>query len=61
MEEVEQAYEQELRSQEGGQSGLDGEQGLAQIERVQQSVRSEVEQFESREEALRERFQQAIE
>ena len=61
VEEVEQAYEQELRSQEGGQSRLDGEQGLAQIERVQQSVRSEVEQFESREEALRERFQQAIE
>ena len=61
VEEVEQAYEQELRSQEGGQSGLDAEQGLAQIERVQQSVRSEVEQFESREEALRERFQQTIE
>ena len=61
VEQVEQAYEQELRSQEGGQSELEGEQGLAQIERVHQSVRSEVEQFESREEALRERFQQAME
>jgi len=61
VEQVEQAYEQELSSREGSQSGLDGEQGLAQIERVHQSVRSEVKQFESREEALRERFQQAIE
>jgi hypothetical protein len=62
VERVEEAYEQELRAREdGAQAALDDERGLARIERVRRSVRSDVEQFESREEALRERFQEAVE
>jgi hypothetical protein len=62
VERVEQAYEQELHaSEESTQVALDDEHGLARIERVRRSVRSDVEQFESREAALRERFQAAVE
>jgi hypothetical protein len=62
VERVEQAYEQELHtSEESTQAALDDEHGLARIERVRRSVRSDVEQFESREAALRERFQAAVE
>jgi hypothetical protein len=61
VERVEQAYEQELHaSEESTQVALDDEHGLARIERVRRSVRSDVEQFESREAALRERFQAAV-
>jgi hypothetical protein len=57
---VEQAYEQAVEAgNDGGmQASLSGERGLAQIERVSEDLRTKVEQFEDREEALRERFQQ---
>jgi hypothetical protein len=42
------------------QASLNGERGLAQIERVSEDLQSKVEQFEDREEALRERFQQTV-
>lgn len=62
IERVEETYEQQLRAREDGDhSDLDGERGLARIERVRQSVHSDVEQFESREAALRERFEAAVE
>ena len=57
---VERAYEAQLDAEEGSQSSLDGERALASIERVGEDVRSKAEQFEDREEALRERFQQAM-
>jgi len=63
IERVEQAYEEEVEAgdDDGGvQASLNGERGLAQIERVSEDLQSKVEQFEDREEALRERFQQAI-
>jgi len=60
---VEQAYEEEVEAGDDGgtQASLNGERGLAQIERVSEDLQSKVEQFEDREEALRERFQQSIE
>jgi len=39
-----------------GQTGLDGHAALAQVERVERDLRADVEQFETREAALRERF-----
>jgi hypothetical protein len=62
IERVEQAYEEEVGSggDDGTQASLKGERGLAQIERVSQDLQSKVEQFEDREEALRERFRQAM-
>jgi hypothetical protein len=54
---VQQAFEQE-RADTGEQEGLSGEGGQAHIERVSDDLRDAVEQFESREEALRERFSQ---
>jgi len=60
IERVEQAYEEEIEAgdDDGGvQASLNGERGLAQIERVSEDLQSKVEQFEDREEALRERFQ----
>ena len=56
---VQQAYEQQ--SDEGEQEGLACERGQARIERVGDDLRDAVEQFESREEALRERFQRVSE
>jgi len=62
IERVEQAYEEEVeaRDDDGTQTSLKGERGLAQIERVSEDLRAKVEQFENREKALRERFQQAM-
>jgi len=62
IERVEQAYEEEVETGNvgGTQATLYGERGLAQIERVSENLKSKVEQFEDREEALRERFQQAM-
>jgi len=63
IERVEQAYEEEVEAGDhdgGTQASLSGERGLAQIERVSEDLQSKVEQFEDREEALRERFQQAM-
>jgi hypothetical protein len=57
---VEQAYEQQLDAEDGdgAQSSLAGERALASIERVSADLQANVEQFEAREDALRERFQQ---
>ena len=59
---VEQAYEEEVEADDAGgtQASLSGERGLAQIKRVSEDLQSKVEQFEDREEALRERFQQTV-
>jgi len=59
VERVQQAYEQQLEAEgeEGTQAALAGEQGVAHIERVGENLQKRVEQFESREEALRARFQ----
>ena len=60
IERVEQAYEQQLETEDGdgSQSSLAGERALASIERVNEDLQANVEQFEAREEVLRERFQQ---
>lgn len=60
IERVEQAYEQQLEAQDnnGSQSSLAGERALASIERVSDDLQANVEQFEEREDALRDRFQQ---
>lgn len=60
IERVEQAYEQQLDAadSDGTQSSLAGERALASIERVSDDLQANVEQFEEREDALRERFQQ---
>ena len=57
---VEQAYEQQLDAEDDdrAQSSLAGERALASIERVSDDLQANVEQFEAREDALRERFQQ---
>jgi len=59
IERVEQAYEEEVEAGDDGssQTFLSGERGLAQIERISEDLQSKVEQFEDREDALRERFQ----
>jgi len=59
VERVQQAYEQQLEAEdcEGTQAALAGEQAVACIERVGEDLRERVEQFESREEALRARLQ----
>ena len=59
---VEQAYEGEVEAGEDGssQASLNGECGLVQIERVSEDLQLKAEQFEDCEEALRERFQQAM-
>jgi hypothetical protein len=55
---VEQTYEQraEAETDREGQTGLESQAALAQIERVSQDVRAKADQFEEREAALRERF-----
>ncbi|MFA9417901.1 hypothetical protein [Natrinema sp. HArc-T2] len=59
---VEQAYEQQLEGDgdDGSQASLAGERALASIERVNSDIQEKVDQFEEREEALRERFQEAM-
>jgi len=60
IERVERAYEEQLEADgdDGSQASLAGERALASIERVNEDLQASVEQFEAREEALRERFQQ---
>jgi len=61
IERVEQAYEQELEADDdGSQASLAGERALASIERVSDDLQEKVKQFEEREDALRERFQEAM-
>ena len=63
IERVEQAYEEQVETgdDDGGmQASLNGECGLAQIECASEDLQSKVEQFEDREEVLRERFQQTV-
>ncbi|AGB33924.1 hypothetical protein C488_20527 [Natrinema pellirubrum DSM 15624] len=62
IERVEQAYEQQLEAdgEDGSQASLAGERALASIERVSDDLQEKVEQFEEREDALRERFQEAM-
>nr|WP_245851722.1 hypothetical protein [Halorubrum persicum] len=62
IERVEQAYEQELAADgdDGSQASLAGERALASIERVSDDLQEKVEQFKEHEDALRERFQEAM-
>ena len=63
LEQVEQAYEERTASEaaEDGQTGLESQLALAQIERVSESVREKAATFEERESQLRERFEAAAE
>jgi len=60
LERVETEYEQRMETERDGddQQSLGEASGLAQIERVGEDIHDRVDQFESREEALRERFQE---
>lgn len=60
---VEQAYEREAESETdgAGQTGLESQLALAQIERVSNDVQEKAIQFEEREETLRERFAGPVE
>ncbi|SEW34999.1 hypothetical protein [Halobacterium jilantaiense] len=62
IERVEQAYEEQLEGDgdDGSQASLAGERALASIERVSDDLQEKVGQFEEREDALRERFQEAM-
>ncbi|QZP39353.1 hypothetical protein [Halobaculum magnesiiphilum] len=62
IERVEQAYEQQLEADgdDGSQASLAGERALASIERVSEDLQEKVEQFEERENVLRERFLEAM-
>ena len=44
----------------GSQASLTGERALASIDRASDDLQAKVEQFEEREEALRERFHEAM-
>ncbi len=59
---VERAYEEQLEADDddGSQGSLAGEQALASIERISNDLQEKVDQFEEREDALRERFQDAM-
>ncbi len=59
---VEQAYEKQLEANndDGSQMTIDGERALASIERISDNLQEKVEQFEEREDELRERFQDAM-
>jgi len=58
---VEQAYEEQLDDgDDGSQASLAGDRALASIERVSDDLQAKVDQFEAREAALRERFQDAM-
>lgn len=61
IERVEQEYERHAKAETSpdGQTGLESQVALAQIEQVSESVREKAETFEEREEALRERFAKA--
>jgi hypothetical protein len=61
VDQVEQTYEQraEAETDDEGQTGLESQTALAQIEQVSQAVRAKADQFEEREATLRERFAQA--
>ena len=61
IERVKHTYQEQLEDNDRfhEEGGLAGERALAQIERASSEVRTKADQFESREEALRERFQQA--
>lgn len=63
IDQVEQTYEEraEAETDGDGQTGLESQAALAQIEQVSQDVRAKAEQFEDRETTLRERFAQAEE
>jgi hypothetical protein len=58
IETVEQAYEQQAADETDGdgQTGLDSQVALAQIEQVSAAIREKADQFEEREAELRERF-----
>jgi hypothetical protein len=60
---VERAYERQAESdtQGDGQTGLESQVELAQVERVRRDVREKAERFEERESVLRERFARARE
>ena len=62
IERVERAYEEQLEADgdDGSQASLAGERALASIERVSDDLQEKVEQFEEREDALREWFQDAM-
>ena len=62
IERVERAYEQQLEADgdDGSQASLAGERALASIERVSEDLQEKVDQFEEREDALRDRFQDAM-
>jgi hypothetical protein len=62
IERVERAYEEHLEADgdDGSQASLAGERALASIERVSDDLQEKVGQFEEREDALRERFQEAM-
>jgi len=60
VERVKSEYERQIKAEDGGdQEGLKGERALARIEDVSMEVQAKAEQFEEREETLRERFKQA--
>ncbi|QKY18477.1 hypothetical protein [Halorubrum sp. CBA1229] len=62
IERVERAYEEEMEADgdDGSQASLAGERALASIERVSDDLQEKVDQFEEREDALRERFQDVM-
>jgi hypothetical protein len=62
IERVERAYEEQLEADgdDGSQASLAGERALASIERVNDDLQEKVDQFGEREDALRERFQDAM-
>ena len=62
IERVERAYEEQLETDgdDGSQASLAGERALASIERVNDDLQEKIDQFEEREDALRERFQDAM-
>ena len=63
LERVEREYEQQAESETDadGQTGLESQVALAQIEQVSEDVREKAETFEEREELLRERFAETSE
>ena len=62
IERVERAYEEQLEADgdDGSQASLAGERALASIEQVSDDLQEKVDQFEEREDTLRERFQDAM-
>ncbi len=63
LSQVEQSYEREAESETdgAGQTELERQLALAQIERVSNDVQEKATQFEDREETLRERFADPVE